>query len=186
MKPILIDFPNEFYTDRLLIRRPDPGDGKVVFNAIQASIQELKPWMEFAQKQQTEEDLEVFMREAHTNFINREDLHLLVFDRKTGDFIASSGLHRINWSIPKFEIGYWIDSRKSGKGYMTETVEGITNFAFETLKARRVEIRCDSDNERSRRVAERLDFPLEGILKNSARSMDKSGLKDTCIFAKVR
>lgn len=50
MNPLLFDFPSEFYTDRLFIRMPKPGDGKVVYDAIQASIQELKPWMVFAQK----------------------------------------------------------------------------------------------------------------------------------------
>ena len=43
MNPLLFDFPSEFYTDRLFIRMPKPGDGKVVYDAIQASIQELKP-----------------------------------------------------------------------------------------------------------------------------------------------
>ena len=50
VNPLLFDFPSEFYTDRLFIRMPKPGDGKVVYDAIQASIQELKPWMVFAQK----------------------------------------------------------------------------------------------------------------------------------------
>ncbi len=50
MNPLLFDFPSEFYTERLLIRMPKPGDGKAVYDAIQASMKELKPWMVFAQK----------------------------------------------------------------------------------------------------------------------------------------
>ncbi len=53
MNPLLFDFPSEFYTERLLIRMPKPGDGKAVYDAIQASMKELKPWMVFAQKEQT-------------------------------------------------------------------------------------------------------------------------------------
>ena len=45
MNPLLFDFPSEFYTERLLIRMPKPGDGKAVYDAIQASMKELKPWM---------------------------------------------------------------------------------------------------------------------------------------------
>lgn len=45
VNPLLFDFPSEFYTERLLIRMPKPGDGKAVYDAIQASMKELKPWM---------------------------------------------------------------------------------------------------------------------------------------------
>lgn len=185
MNPILLEFPTEFYTERLLIRLPKPGDGKVVHQAMQASIHELKPWMPFAQKEPSEEETEVNIRKAYVNFFNREDLRLLIFHKDTGEFIASSGLHRINWAVPKFEIGYWIDSRFSGKGYMTEAVQAIANFAFVKLKARRVEIRCDSKNTKSRRIPEKLGFELEGILKNDDFSADGKWLRDTCIYAKT-
>lgn len=150
MNPLLFDFPSEFYTERLCIRMPKPGDGKVVYDAIQASMQELKPWMVFAQKEQTEEEVEVSIRKSHIQFLQREDLRLLVFSKETGEFIASAGLHRINWDIPQFEIGYWIDSRFSGQGYMVEAAKGITDFAFSELKANRIEIRCDALNKKSR------------------------------------
>ncbi|MED1253327.1 GNAT family N-acetyltransferase, partial [Bacillus paranthracis] len=89
MNPLLFDFPSEFYTERLLIRMPKPGDGKAVYDAIQASMKELKPWMVFAQKEQTEEEVEVSIRKSHIQFLQREDLRLLVFSKETGEFIAS-------------------------------------------------------------------------------------------------
>ncbi|MEY2194618.1 GNAT family N-acetyltransferase [Neobacillus sp. BF23-41] len=185
MKPILLDFPNQFYTERLLIRMPLPGDGKVVYQAMQSSLNELKEWMPWAHREQTEEDVEVNMREAHAKFLTREDLRLHIFNRETGEFIGSSGLHRINWNIPKVEIGYWIDTRYSGQGYITEAAEAITKFAFTELKAKRVEIRCDSKNIKSRAIPERLGFTLEGILRNDEMSANRKDLRDTCIYAKI-
>lgn len=185
INPLLIEFPEEFTTERLVIRMPRPGDGKVVHAAIMASINELKPWMPFAQKEQSEEDVELNIRSSYISFLHREDLRLLVFLKDTGEFVASSGLHRINWSVPKFEIGYWIDSRFSGKGYMTEAVKGIADFAFRHLNAKRLEIRCDAKNANSRAIPERLGFSLEGILKNDDVSPDTNELRDTCIYAKI-
>lgn len=185
MNPILLDFPDEFETERLLIRTPRPGDGRAVCDSIKASITELKPWMPFAQKEQSETDVEINIRESYINFLKRDDLRLLVFLKETGEFIASSGLHRIDWAIPKFEIGYWIDTRHSGKGYMTEAVQGIIDFAEKELKARRIEIRCDSKNLKSRAIPERLGFNLEGILKNEGLSADTDELRDTCVYARV-
>lgn len=185
MDPILFDFPNEFTSERLSIRLPKPGDSKVVYPAQIASMNELKTWMEFAQKEQSEEELEVNIRHAHYLFLKRENMRLHVFLKDTGEFVGCSGLHRINWGIPRFEIGYWIDSRLSGNGYMTEAVERILMFAFAELGAKRVEIRCDSKNKHSRAIPERLNFELEGILKNEAVSADGSELRDTCVYAKT-
>lgn len=184
MNPLLLDLPTEFETDRLLIRMPLPGDGAVTCESINHSLPELKPWMPFAQKEQTIEDTEINIRQAYINFLNRTDLRLLVFKKDTGEFVASSGLHRINWEVPKFEIGYWIDTRFSGNGYMTEAVQGITDFAVRELKARRVEIRCDALNVKSRAIPERLGFTLEGILKSESISVEGE-LRDTCVFAKI-
>ncbi|WP_251554475.1 GNAT family N-acetyltransferase [Neobacillus muris] len=185
MKPILIDFSEEIHSKRLLIRKPLPGDGKAVYPAMQASMKELKPWMPWAHRNQTEAEVEANMREAYIKFLSREDLRLHLFDKVTGEFIGASGLHRINWDVPKFEIGYWIDTRHSGKGYITEAVEAIHHFAFQELKARRIEIRCDPNNIKSRAIPERLGFTLEGILKNDSRSADGAELRDTCVYAKT-
>ena len=106
--------------------------------------------------------------------------------KETGEFIASSGLHRVNWDIPQFEIGYWIDSRFSGKGYMVEAAKGITDFAFSELKANRVEIRCDSLNKKSRVIPEKLGFKLEGILESASVAVDGTGLRDMCVFAMTK
>ncbi|WP_270179154.1 GNAT family N-acetyltransferase [Alkalihalobacillus sp. CinArs1] len=186
MKPILIDFPREIHTERLYIRCPLPGDGLVVHESIQASRAELKLWMPFAKNDQSKEEVEENVREAHAAFLKREDLRLHIYHKDTGDFIGSSGLHRIDWNVRKFEVGYWIDTRHSGNGYMTEAVRAITEFAFKELHARRVEVRCDTKNNRSMRIIERLGFSLEGILQNEDVSIDGEQLRDTSIYAKVR
>ena len=43
----------------------------------------------------------------------------------------------------------------------------------------------DDRNERSRRIAERLGYVLEGTLKNDARDV-QGNLRDTRVYAKIR
>lgn len=185
MNPILLDFPTEFTTKRLLLRAPKAGDGKAVNEAIIASLPELKQWMPFAQKEPTLEETEQNIREAVAQFILREDLRILIFDRQSDQFIGSTGLHRMNWKVRSFEIGYWIDTRYSGQGYITEAVEGLINFATSELKARRIEIRCDTRNERSRKIPNKLGFTLEGTFRSDDMSVDGKNVRDTFIFAKT-
>lgn len=186
MDPLLLDFPHEFVTNRLLIRMPQPTDGKIVLDAINASIKELKPWLAFAQKKYTEEEIEIIIRRQYLNFLQRQDLTFLVFKKELQEFVASVSLHKINWDIRKFEIGYWIHSHFSGQGYMVESVQGIMDFAFQQLQANRLEIQCESKNIKSCAVPKKLGFQLEGILEGSAKAVDSSELRDIWVFAMTR
>ncbi|SFJ03750.1 Acetyltransferase (GNAT) domain-containing protein [Paenibacillus sp. UNC496MF] len=185
MNPLLLDIPSQFETERLLLRVPRPGDGRAVVEAMKASMKELRAWLPFAQEEPDEERTEANLREAYAQFIRREDMRLLLFEKSTGQFIGSSGLHNPDWNVRKFEIGYWIDTRHGGKGYMTEAVQGITVFAFTELLARRVEIRCDALNEKSQAIPQRLGFWHEGTLRNDGLSADGSRLRDTYIFGMI-
>src|SRR4028119_1927329 len=122
------------------------------------------PW---ARQEFSVEVQEENMRRARIAFLQRSDLRLLLFLKGTDTLVGSSGLHRIDWSVPKFEIGYWIRTSFTRQGYATEAVQGITAFPFEALGAQRVEIRCASENRPSARVAERAGVRIEGALRQA-------------------
>ncbi|MBJ7987470.1 N-acetyltransferase [Bacillus mycoides] len=186
MNPILLDVPLQIETDRLILRAPlQAGDGNVVYQAIKDSINELKQWLLLFQSIPTVEETEIILRNAHIDFLKRESFRYLIYHKDTNDFIGTASLHGINWKISKCEIGYWINTQFSGKGYMTEAVSELTNLGFQLLKFRRIEIRCESNNTKSRTIPEKLGFELEGILRNEDLSADSKKLTDTCIYAKV-
>ena len=185
LNPLLLEFPEEFTTPRLLIRGPRIGDGAAMNAAILESLDELRPWMPWAQKAPSVEESEANTRASMARWVERTDLRLLVFRREDGLFLAGSGLHRMDWSVPSFEIGYWLRTSCTGQGYMTEAVMAIADFAFGRLCANRVQIHCEGTNARSRAVAERAGFTLEATLRDHKRSLSGE-LCDTLIFARLR
>ena len=186
MRAILRDFPEQFETERLTIRAPQPGDGAVLIRAICESWAELQAWMPWAQGEPpSQADSEARLREARARFLTRDDLWLLLFLKGTGTLVGSSGMHRINWNVPRVEIGYWVHTKYAGKGYITEAVNGITAFALIELGAKRVEIRCDSENVRSAAVARRCGFELEATLRHDDRHHLTGALRDTLIFVRL-
>ncbi|HEY1408140.1 MAG TPA: GNAT family protein [Promineifilum sp.] len=183
--PILRDFPYSFETERLTIRGPLPGDARGLRQAVIESQNELVPWMPWAVDIMTEQQYEVRVREGQIKFLAREDLWMMLLLKGSDTFVGGSGLHRIDWSVPKFEIGYWVRTKFAGQGYITEAVNGITRLAFETLNAERVEIRCDVKNVRSAAVAKRAGYVLEGTFRHDARDHYDT-LRDTYVFARTR
>jgi RimJ/RimL family protein N-acetyltransferase len=180
--PALLDIPEAFETERLLIRVPRPGDGPSLNAAVLETFENLKPWMPWAQELPTVERSEENSRKAYSLFLARDDITLRLIHKESGLFLGSSGLHPRDWNVPKFEIGYWCRKRFEKRGYITEAVHGILRFGFETLGAKRILAQCDSRNQRSIRVAERVGLKLEGELRQESVGMDGT-LRNMLVFA---
>jgi ribosomal-protein-serine acetyltransferase len=180
---ILPQFPDHLETERLFIRAPRAGDGLTINAAVRESFEKLHRWMDWARHIPSVAESETIAREAAAPFRAREELPMWLFRKADQMLVGASGLHSIDWGVPRFEIGYWLRTSVEGQGYMTEAVNGITQFAFRSLNAVRVEIRCDANNQRSAAVAQRAGYVLEARLRHHRR--DISGvLADTLIFAK--
>lgn len=183
-QPILSNLPVPITTARLMMRPPEAGTGKACNEAIQESFDELHAWMPWAHTRPTIEETEAFAKEAAEKWKTREELTLWIFDKATGEFLGGTGFNRINWPVPCLEIGYWLRTSKTGQGYMTEAVEGLTKYAFDILKAKRIEIRCDEDNLLSRKIPERLGYHLDVILKMNDVKVDWTP-RNTAIYSKT-
>ncbi|MDC8772797.1 GNAT family N-acetyltransferase [Roseateles albus] len=184
--PILIEVPEVLETERLILCAPRPGIGPALAVAIAESLVQLSPWMPWAQQVPSFEDSEAVARRLCADFMARRDLTYQIYDRVAEGrrLLGGCGLHRLDWEVRRFEIGYWIRSSAQGQGFVSEAVMALTRLAFEQLQARRVEIRMDDVNLRSRAVAERCGFELEGILRRD--SLTPAGeVRNTCVYARL-
>lgn len=185
--PVLLDLPMSLETERLMLRPPQAGDGIQVLAAVKESLPELRrflaslPWVA---GEQTPESSEIWCRTAQANFLARKDLPFLLFEKATGELVGASGLHRTVWETPKTEVGFWARSSRARNGFIGEAVIALTRYAFTQLRAIRVELITDEENHRARKIAERCDFKLEGILRNERRAPD-GGLRSTCVYARL-
>jgi len=189
MEPILIDVPERIATERLVLRSPRAGDGPLVNDAIAVSHAELAPWMPWAGTMPSVDESEAHCRRQQARFLLREDFVFFMFARDAaggeGELVGGTGLHRIDWTVRKFEIGYWRKTGCEGRGFVTEAVRALARLAFDALDARRVEIRMDDNNASSWRVAERAGFTLEALLRfDSATPTGEP--RSTRIYARVR
>lgn len=186
--PILLNVPRELVGERLLLTAPQMGLGAEMAVAISQSLDHLKPWMPWAQDAPTAESSEAVVRSMHADFVTRRDLcfhvFLLAAEGRRGRLVGGTGLHRVDWTVRRFEIGYWLRPDVQGQGLASECVRLLSRMAFDTLQARRVEIRCDTRNTRSRAVAERCGFELEGVLRRESLGVDGEP-RDTAVYARI-
>ena len=183
--PLLLELPQELVGPRVVARPYRDGDGATLAEAVAESRERLlgvdMPWVkEWDDPQQGA----IFVRRCQAKWAARDDFLLGMWDRATGTYLGGVGLHRIVWTVPSVEIGYWIRTRFEGMGFVTEGAALIAAFAFDTLRAQRVRIRCDAANTRSAAVPRRLGFVHEATLRNERRRSD-GALQDTLEFSLV-
>ena len=171
-RPILIDVPDVLEGPRVLVRPWRRGDGPAPWEAVEVSRAHLAPWMPWLDDTRNPDDTEEYVIRAGARWQLREDMAVGVFERTSGRLLGGSGLHRIDWTIRRFEIGYWLRADAEGHGYMLEATQLLTRLAVEEARRLPRRIRMDTDNERSRRVAERLGYTLEATLQRAFRTPD--------------
>jgi ribosomal-protein-serine acetyltransferase len=179
----LLPIPLVLEGERVIVRNYRDQDAQAVFDAVEESRIPLKSWMPWGDEVKAVEDRVVYVKKMQARFLTQsEDFAYGIFEKSSGRYLGGTGLHRINWSTPSFEAGYWLRASAHGKGFCTEATRLLTVAAFETLGAARMEVRCDSGNEKSANVPRRLGFNHEATLVCERRNSEGE-LSDTLVFA---
>ena len=91
-----------------------------------------------------------------------------------GDFAGEINLSAVQRGpFQSAYVGYWIDEKHAGNGYMPESLVVLSQFAFDELHLHRIQISIIPRNSASRRVVEKLGIRDEGI---AVRYLEINGL----------
>jgi aminoglycoside 6'-N-acetyltransferase len=174
MHKLLLDIPTHLETDRLSLRPYQAGDGPLLYSVSQSNRAHLARYesKNILMSIQTPEEAEVVARDLANAWAARNCFFLGAFDKQTRDFVAQIYIGPVNWELPEFEIGYFVDKDHEGQGYITEAVKAAQSFIFEHLQAHRICLKCSDTNARSAHVAERCGFSLEGHLREIRKDTD--------------
>lgn len=172
-------------TARLLLRPPLAEDALPLNAAIKRSLGELQRWMSWA----TDSSLDAtqsFIAEGIASWqaSTPRDLPMIIIHKASERIIGASGFNeRSKPEIPMFEIGYWIDTAFTKQGLASEMVRALTQFAFASYQAARVQIITQVGNHASRRVAEKCGFVLEATLHNHCLDAASGTPADDWVFS---
>lgn len=148
------------------LRLPEESDAPELYRLIDSERERLARWMPWAQAE-TEADALEWTRRVRRQLGENNGLQTVI--EVQGAIAGAVGLHEIAWMHRSTSIGYWLSARHEGRGIMTAAVRAYVDYAFGTLALHRVELSAGVHNGRSRAVAERLGFHLDGILRHAER-----------------
>ena len=154
--------PEELRGQVVTLRRYRLDDLYALKAATAASLDNLRPWMPWAQAPPTDESVLAFLQPSAEQFGGTAEANYAITMKTSGDYVGSCGL------MPRvgpgaLEIGYWVHSGYLRLGIATEATSLVANAALALPEIKRVEIHCDEANIASRTIPSRLGFQLARI-----------------------
>jgi RimJ/RimL family protein N-acetyltransferase len=178
MQPV----PPRIESERLVIRRWEPADAPLLKEAVDSSLAELQAWMDWAPAEpEPVEDVANRLMDFRDAFDAGENGIMGVFSGDESRVLGGTGLHE---RVGPFglEIGYWIRTDATRRGYATELAAVLTRVGLEVCGADRIEIRIDPGNEASLGIPRKLGFREEATLRRRLAPLRGGEPRDVVIF----
>lgn len=128
-----------------------------------------------------EDEIKYTQREIE-DIKNGRKYSYLIFNNN--EYVGRCMLHRINNNDKSADISVSVKEKFWGQGYGNEAVRFLEKIAFSKLKLNRLEYGFYSNNERSKKLAEKLSFKYEGTLREAKKIGNK--YYDRLIYSKLR
>lgn len=142
-----------------------------IFDVVDKNRTHLREWLPFVDRMQTVEFAENFVKGTmQRNKDGNEFAFVIIEDDKV---IGRIGVYKIDGQNKIGEIGYWLAENAQGKGIITKSCQTIIDFCFSDLQLNRIEIKCGTENFKSKTIPEKLNFTKEGVIRRGELLYDK-------------
>lgn len=146
-------------------------DAEELYRLVDSNRSHLRQWLPFVDHYRSVDDASAFIDRCLERYTKQSGLGIGLRYRNSLAGVATYDY--LDWDNSMTRIGYWLGKEFEGRGLMTRTCRALTDLAIDEMGLNRVEIWCAAENERCRRVPERLGFKLEGTFRQRERVSDK-------------
>jgi ribosomal-protein-serine acetyltransferase len=154
-------------TDGVVLLRPlEHADRDAIYAAVMESIGEISPWLPWCHPAYAPGETAAFIESSVQAWANQAHFTFGIFDGAGGGYCGNIGLNHIVRQNRYGNVGYWVRTSCTRRGFASRAVRLVARFAFETVGLARVEIAARPENLASRRAAEKAGATLESIVRN--------------------
>jgi ribosomal-protein-alanine N-acetyltransferase len=142
-------------TERLILRQLAISDEQEIFSL--RSDSEINKYLD-RQISNTIDDARAFINKINEHISKNESVYWAITLRGNNKLIGTICLFSFSIENDKCEIGYELLTNFQRKGIMKEAVEKIIDYAFTTIKIKKIEALLHRGNHNSIKLLEKLSF----------------------------
>jgi RimJ/RimL family protein N-acetyltransferase len=148
----------ELRDGELELRAWTPDDVPAIVDACNDA--DIQHWIPTVPRPYTEDDARAFVR-GEVPGLGGEQFAVA----ESGRVIGSIGIG-VNDRLRNGHVGYWCAPAARGRGVTTRALRLLCRYALDELELQRLELITDPENRASQRVAEKVGFQREGVLRS--------------------
>jgi ribosomal-protein-serine acetyltransferase len=168
--------------DSILLELLDHKHAAETFALINTNRLHLREWLPWVDNMRTADIFNSYIEKTKIEQTAGTDWAWIIY---CNNVIAGRiGLHHIDHQTKTGAIGYWLAKAFEGKGVITKACKAVLHFGFTELGLERIEIKCATENYKSKAVPERLGFTQDGILPQAEFVNDK--IFDIYVYALLK
>lgn len=179
----ILTLSEEIEGKRIIIKKHEVKSAQQIFDEVNCDRERLGLFLPWVDVIKTVEDEICYIKKCNVEWSDCKGFDYGIFLKEGNYYLGNIGVHSISWENDLAEIGYWITGRNKGKGFVSEAVSILEKELFK-VGFNRVQIRCDSRNERSGSVPKRCGYIHEGTLRENIR--DRGLLRNTEVYSKLK
>jgi RimJ/RimL family protein N-acetyltransferase len=165
--------PEMINAGELVLKRWEPQWADEATAAVRESLPELKAFLPWAQDDYDAGASRTFIESSVDNWAKGKEFNYAVFTT-IGDLVGAIGLMtRMGPGV--LEIGYWLRTPYTGRGYMTAAVSVLSRVALTLPGIDRVAVRHDVANAASAAVAAKAGFTEIGRINRDPQAPGETG-----------
>jgi len=164
--------------NNILLRTYEVADAQELFDAVNHSRKHLNPWLEWVSKTTKPEHSLQFIQLSIHQLNTQEALALGIFENDK--IIGGIGMHQWDQETKRAQVGYWLCPEYEGKGIISRSMIKFVEFLFDKIGLNKIEIHFLQSNKRSAKVAARMGFKVEGIIR---QSIMRNGMPEDVVIA---
>lgn len=153
-----------------MLRRFARKDADAILEAVQASLPDLAKWLPWAHVNYTKDDAAAYIRDSTQSWKEgRAHDYAIRSPNAPGRHLGNMSIWHVSRLGKVGEIGYWVRTDATSNGIATEAAAAMIDLGFNTLGMHKITLRIAVGNEASDRVAQKLGFTREGVLREELK-----------------
>jgi len=174
----------EFSNSKITIKKIIPEHISALSSVIYESRKELVVWMPWCHPDYTIEETIDWVGFQQHAWNDKLEYSFAIFDNTNNKLVGGCGLNQMNWMHNMGNLGYWVGTKHTRKGFASEATKLCAEFGFSELNLNRIEIITAEENIPSQKVAEKVGAKKESLARR--RLVVGKKVKDAFVYSLIK